>query len=200
MSEKKDVIASKRLKKGAEECLQNAERLLKDAQILFYEKGSYPTCFALIMLSMEEMAKASKLSDYCQRNEDMPKEEWKKFTRSKKAHINKLLWMEQKDMSWISEITGLYEENLRKIASQVKWAKDLEDYHRKIASVLHYWKLDSLYVEYDFDKEKWNNPLSTPIIDGIFMDEIICQANMLKAEWWVSKLTYEIRGAQLNNS
>lgn len=56
MNEKKDVIVSSRLKKGAEECLQNAERLLKDAKILFYEKGSYPTCFALIMLSMEEMA------------------------------------------------------------------------------------------------------------------------------------------------
>lgn len=125
----------------------------------------------------------------------MPKEEWKKFTKNKKAHINKLLWMEQKDTSWISEITKLYEENLRKMASQVEWAKDLEDFHRKIASVLHHWKLNSLYVEYDFDREKWNTPLATPLINEVFMDEIICRANILKAEWWISKLTYEIRDA-----
>ena len=196
MNRKKDVIVSSRLRKGAEECLQNAERLLKDANILFYEEGSYPTCFALIILSIEEMAKASKLNDYYQRTENMPKEEWKKFTKDKKAHVNKLLWMEQKDTSWMSDISKLYEETLRKIASQVEWADDLEDFHRKIASVLHDWKLDSLYIEYDFDKEKWNTPLATPLVDEVFMDEITCRGNMLKAEWWLSKLTYEIRGAR----
>lgn len=195
MDKKKDLIISLRLKKGAGECLQNAQRLLEDAKILFYENGSYPSCFALIVLSMEEMAKASKLNDYCQRNEEMSKEEWEKFT-DKKAHLNKLLWMQQKDMNWISEVTKLYEESLRKIASQVEWAKDVKEFHRKIASVLNNWKLSSLYVDYDFGKEKWKTPWATPLTNGVFMDENICLANIKRAEWWISKLTHEIRGVR----
>jgi len=194
VKKKKDVIPLSELKQGAKACLQNAERLLNDAKILFKMKGSYPSCFALIMLSMEEMAKASKLNDYFQRNDDMPREEWKKFTRSKNAHVNKLLWMEQKDTSWISEVTKIYEENLRKIASRVEWAEDLEDFHRKIASVLHKWKLHSLYVDYDFNKGKWNTPSRIPLTNDFFIElnEIICQANITKAKFWISKLTYEI--------
>ena len=109
MSENHEVIASSHLKEGAEECLQNAERLLRDAKILFYEKGSNNTCFALIVLSMEEMAKASKLNDWAQIDEDMSKREWEKF-KYKESHVNKLFWMEQKDVVWLSEIAESYED------------------------------------------------------------------------------------------
>ena len=59
---------------------------------------------------------------------------------------------------------------------------------------MHNWKIGSLYVEYDFNKEKWINPVKKTVVGDVYIDDVICNASFLKAQWWLSKLVHEIRG------
>jgi AbiV family abortive infection protein len=135
MNKNDEYIPVSDFKKGAEECLRNSERLLNDATALFYQNGSYTSCFVLTIFSIEEMAKASKLIDYHKKcDNNLPLTEWNIFTRSG-SHKRKLQWMYAKDVEWISEITPSYEKLLKEIASEVKWARDLEEYNQKMDSI-----------------------------------------------------------------
>jgi len=179
------------IKKGAEACLNNAKRLLKDAQILF-EKKSYLSCFLLSQLCLEELAKGFKLIDKHLNKENFSREEWKKLTGGGQAHVEKLKCLQEVEDAWTDQATkGMYLENLQKIVSKVNWANNLDDYREKLSEAVYKrWRLPSVYVDYDWERKQWIEPSKHPIFKEISIEEReygtinenICRSNLIRAE------------------
>jgi len=171
------------LKEGAEACLNNAKRLLKDAQILF-EAKSYPSCFFLSQLSLEELAKGFMLIDKHLNKKVFTRKEWKSVTTRGRAHVKKLKYLQEVEDTWTDQVAkGMYLEILQKIVSKVDWANTLEEYREKLSEAVYkQWRLPSVYVDYDWERKTWIEPSKHPIFDGIFMDENICRYNVRRVE------------------
>jgi len=163
------------------------DRLLEDAETLWVSKG-YPSCFLLTQLALEELAKGFKLIQKHSKNKKFSKEEWENLTGKLKAHVNKLKYLQEVEDKWTTEITrGLrpeldYSQLLKRIVSKLPWAGSVDEYRKKMSQAHYNWRIKSLYVEYDWENRQWLEPLKQPIFNGIFIDEIICRAEISKAK------------------
>jgi AbiV family abortive infection protein len=175
------------LREGAFMCLDNANRLLEDAETLFF-KSRYLSCFLLTQLALEELAKGFKLIEAHSKNREFSKEDWKNLTWKRKGHVNKLKYLQEVEDKWTAEVArGLgpkldYFQLLKKIASDLPWAGSVDKYRKKMSKARYDWRIKSLYVDYDWKNKRWLEPLKQPIFNGIFINEIICNADILKAK------------------
>lgn len=175
-----------KLRDGAYACLNNAKRLLEDAQVLF-ERNSYLSCFLLSQLSLEELAKGFQLIEKQLKKEIFTREEWNSLTKYRNSHVKKLKYLQEVEDQWTEEcIRGMmnlsYIELLRQIVSKVSWANNLDEYRAKISRAFYNFRLDSLYLDYDWEKKQWIEPANHPIFDGVFIDENICIFSIRRAE------------------
>jgi len=172
------------LKRGAKACLVNAKRLLEDAQLLL-PKRSYLSCFLLSQLSLEELAKGFALIEKHSKGETFSKQEWEDLTKKRYAHVNKLRYLQEVEDRWTEECIGnkniSYIETLGQIASKVSWASNLDEYREVISRVHYQWRLNSLYVGYDFGKNDWIEPSTHPIFNGVTIGFLNCRMNIIRA-------------------
>jgi len=80
------------LETGSKICLNNSQRLLNDAETLFYEKKSYLSCFLLTQLCLEELSKGFLLIEKAKKKERLDLKEWQRFTKGN-AHRIKLNYL-----------------------------------------------------------------------------------------------------------
>jgi AbiV family abortive infection protein len=175
------------LREGACACLENANRLLEDAKTLFW-RSSFLGCFLLTQLALEELSKGFKLIEKYSKNKKLSKEEWKNLTGNRKAHINKLKYLQEIEDKWTAGCArGLgpefdYFQLLKNIAVDLPWAGSVDKYRKEMSKAHYNWRINSIYVEYDWATKQWIEPSKQPIFDGIYMDGIICNADIMKAE------------------
>lgn len=78
-------IHQKHIPKGVKFCIDNANRLLKDAEFLHYNQ-KYPSSIIASILAFEEIAKARMLRSKWFKGKPVTKEDWKQLTKhSRKA-------------------------------------------------------------------------------------------------------------------
>jgi AbiV family abortive infection protein len=189
VTEKEDRYVSE-LTEGATLCLVNSERLLNDAKILLYEKNSYLSCFLLTQLCLEELAKGLKLMEKEEKKELFSEKEWKEITKGK-AHEKKLEYLEKVEDNQLNEYLAgtdwnrFSTENMKELEKKIiksKQANSLEEYKRTQIRLLYQWRLDCVYVDYDFDKRQWIDPLAK-IVEGSFIEmRVVCNADITRAE------------------
>jgi AbiV family abortive infection protein len=188
------------LRKGALVCLDNADRLLEDAETLFAQR-SYLSCFLLTQLASEELAKGFKLIEKYSKNKKFSKEEWEQLTSKPKAHVDKLKYLQEVEDKWMAEVTrGLgpeldYSRLLKKIAADIPWAGNVDKFRKKMSRAHYDWRIKSLYVDYDWTKKQWLEPLTQPIFNGIFIDGVICNADILKVKHLSSVLKSRLQNS-----
>lgn len=174
------------LREGAKTCLVNAKRLLEDAQLLFGRR-SYLSCFLLSQLSLEELAKGFALIEKHLKGEVFSKQEWRVLTKNRWAHVRKLKYLQEVEDKWTEECVGKksisYIETLHQIVSKVSWANNLGEYREKISKVHYQWRINSLYVGYDFEKKDWIEPSTHPIFDGVTIGFLNCRMNIIRANY-----------------
>ena len=92
------------LKEGAKLCLANSQRLLDDAETLFY-KERYHSCFLLGQLCLEELAMGFKLIEKEKQKEHFTENEWAEITK-RQAHKKKLVYLQEVEDKWKEEVSG----------------------------------------------------------------------------------------------
>jgi len=141
--------------KGAELSKNNAERLLQDAKVLFNNQ-KWNGSFVLSTLSLEEQAKAFKLINKYAKGKRFSKKEWKDFAIS---HNKKLAYIEKTvdrlDARKVREQTGIDFWGVLKKTYQNAGAKSLEDYRKRFSKELESFRVQTLYIDYDFKNKKW---------------------------------------------
>ena len=151
------------LRQGATVCLGNARRLLDEAEVLFRNKG-YLSCFLLSELATEEIAKGYRLLEKVRKKEEFSRKEWEDWTKKPRAHIKKLKYVHQIDDAWLRKVLDFhgisYQEFSKGFLKNFPGAKNIEDYWEKTSQAYYDFRLDILYVNYDFKKNQWIDPLS----------------------------------------
>jgi AbiV family abortive infection protein len=171
------------LEVGSKACLINAERLLNDAKTLFYDKASYLSSFLLTQLCLEELSKGFLLSEKASKKEALNEKEWEKFTKGN-AHKIKLTYLQEIEANWIKDCLAGDESMNQYLNKEEHWIAQSKMYYN--------WRMNSLYVDYNFDEKKWIEP-SKFLIGGKFsIDEIICMAGLQRAEHLASVLAAKI--------
>jgi AbiV family abortive infection protein len=149
-------IPSKELCEGVKLSIRNAERLVKDAEIL-YDNGCYSSASFLAIVALEEEGKASMLLKGLLVHKDIPKKQWNdKF----KNHKRKLIATQER----ISK-----HRKLRIKVGSKRWKQvHLTD----LAKIFLEQKDDCLYVDWDFKTRrtqitgKWKSPLKDVVSGG----------------------------------
>jgi AbiV family abortive infection protein len=166
------------LEKGARACYDNASRLLQDAEFLFYNR-SYLSCFLLSELSLEEMSKGFRLLEKYSKKEEFLKDEWESLTgKGRNSHLNKLKYVMEADDKWLEEVVKSigtnYEELLKNLIKQFPWAKSVQDYRQRIAQEYYNFRIDTLYVDFDFGMNKWKEPSKHNVVDdpGFYLQSL----------------------------
>lgn len=161
-----DTEVLNNLVQGATVCRNNARRLIDDAETLF-SKGSYLSCFLLSELALEEIAKGFKLLEKHIEKKEFSRLEWKDWTGSAKAHAKKLKFAHEVDDEWLKKVLKYhrisYKEFLNGFLKNFPWAKNIDDYWEKTSTAYYDFRLDSLYVDYDFEKKQWVDPTESEI-------------------------------------
>lgn len=129
------------LQVGADNCLRPAIMLLEDAEVLLKKEG-YLSCFVLSQLALEELAKGHMLITKHLKKETFSRKEWESLTRGKAAHLNKLAIIQEVEEKWIGP------DLFAAVGKQKEVAKYLYDIRYGI-----------LYVDYDFEKKQWIDPM-----------------------------------------
>jgi hypothetical protein len=103
------------------------------------------------------------------------------FTKGSRAHLVKLEYLYKVDDDWLANIAkgmGLgYKEIEKGILANTK-ASDMEEYRKGVAKRYFNFRLESLYVDYDFDKKEWVDPQKNSIIN----DPVICLQGLIRAK------------------
>jgi AbiV family abortive infection protein len=172
---------------GARMCLENANRLLEDAEALL-KKGSYPSCYLLSQLALEELAKGFKLIVKHLKGEIFSKKDWKNLTKGREAHVKKLEYIQKVRHELVEKSlagTGVHIKTWQDMiwGKQVSLA-DLGKYRKEASKALYTFRIDSLYVNYDFEKKQWTDPRNHPILSGASMDAKFCLPNIAMANFY----------------
>jgi len=149
-------IPYKELDEGIKLSIRNAERLIKDAEIL-YDNGCYPSASFLAIVALEEEGKAFMLLKRLLDHTNIPKKQWDdKF----KNHKPKLIAAQ--------ETICKYRKLRIKVGSK-RWKQvHLTD----LAKIFLEHKDDCLYVDWDFKTRrtqitgKWKSPLKDVTFGG----------------------------------
>lgn len=139
------------LEKGIKLSIENAERLIEDAETLC-KNGRYPSASYLAIVALEEEGKAYLLLKRFIAKTDIKKKSWRDD-----------FWRHEKKIIAVQEAISKY----RKLKINGKQVR-LED----LAKFFLDHKDDCLYVDWDFEKnktqitDKWKYPLKDVIFDG----------------------------------
>lgn len=140
-------ITLDKLPKLFESSLRNAQRLLEDATILF-KNGSFPSSILLSFLSCEESAKALLTLDHWANKKVITPNQWeKKF----KKHVKKLERLEKAIQTHVRRV------------KKVKTTPEIPDFIKSYADFMQKGKLKFTYVDYDFEQQRFIDPLSPSI-------------------------------------
>lgn len=152
-------IPYKELDEGIKLSIENAERLIKDAKIL-YDNGCYSSASFLAIVALEEEGKASLLLKRLLVHKDIPKKQWDDRSEFKN-HKRKLIAAQ--------EAISKYRKLRIKVGSK-RWKQvHLTD----LAKFFLEQKDDCLYVDWDFKTRrtqitgKWKSPLKD-VVFGVF--------------------------------
>ena len=133
------------LRGGAEACLSNSQRLLDDAITLF-EKESYPSCFMLTQLCLEELAKGFMLIEKEAKHEVFSRKEWEEITSKGKSHKKKLAYLQEIEDNWAEECLKGYDMSyigiLKEIVSDLPWAHSIEEFRIKMSEAYYKWRMN----------------------------------------------------------
>ncbi len=144
------------LEEGAKLCKESAERLLQDAKLLF-DNCRFQSSYILSQLSLEEQAKAFRLFDKHSRGKSISKSEWMDFAY---CHEEKVRYIQTVidafDAYVVKRQTGIDFWQVLKKMYQGQGEKSLESYQRKVSRMLTKFRRARLYVDYDFEKDKWS--------------------------------------------
>jgi len=135
----------KKCREGADLCLENANRFLQDAFILF-ENERYVTASCLAIYAIEEVGKGMELLELFKTQKDLSESKWKKLTKGR-AHIRKIKTGQKLAHQYLKEqLQKLYSiETKGYEQAQLPWAKYLQ------------WRKEQcLYV--DLENNKWTSP------------------------------------------
>jgi AbiV family abortive infection protein len=149
-------IPNRELKKGINLSLENAENLIKDAEIL-YENGRYPSASYLSIVALEEEGKASMLLNRLLDHKDVSKKYWDDSITSYPKKINA-----------VQQTVSKYRK-LRVKVGEKRW-KQVHLAH--LAKLFLEHKDDCLYVDWDFETrktqitDKWKSPLRDISFEG----------------------------------
>lgn len=161
-----DTKALTNLNQGAAACFDNAKRLVDDAELLFQNKRCL-SCSLLSELAEEEMAKAFKLLEKERKKAVFSRKEWEGFTRGAKAHRKKLLYIRDVYNRWLKKtlksggasykefLEDYFDEYSFSLADLTKMLKEMDEMQ---AGTNYDFRLQALYVQYDFEEKKWTNP------------------------------------------
>jgi len=130
------------LQEGIEKSIQNAERLLYDAEKL-HETERFSSSFLLSCLSLEECAKAHMIWQRKFYKKPIFEKEWNRARAPFKSHLFKL-----------EEVQHM----LDYIAKVVDDSGSFERFQKKHAKRLQRSKEANTYVDYNFLKKEWKTP------------------------------------------
>lgn len=173
------AIRVSKLKEGYESAIENAERLLKAAQIL-NEHARYASSIQLSLLSCEASGKAYMIAECFSQGKDIKKSQWENRAEFF-SHWKKLFKAEKAaHLSFDRELTELIEKH-----GTDKWLAHLigTDPHKPTIQ----WKARRLkqsltYLNYDFKRERWLKPSDMPIAIASFANGHLSSAKeMIKA-------------------
>jgi AbiV family abortive infection protein len=147
------------LEEGINLSIENAERLIKDAEIL-YENNRYSSASYLSIVALEEEGKASILLSKLLEHTDISKKYWNEKIASGRSHRKKLIAVQETISNY---------GKLKMKAGEERWKQvHLTD----LAEIFLKHKDDSLYVDWDFETRKtqitgkWKSPLRDMLIEG----------------------------------
>jgi AbiV family abortive infection protein len=132
-------------KDGADVCLENANRLLQDACLLF-EKERYIASSCLAILTIEEIGKGIELLGLFRTQEDLSKSKWEKLSKGK-AHIRKIMAGQE-----------LVHEYLEKQFKNIRLMKAKIDEQAKLTLAKHYQWRKERYLYVDLVNNRWVSP------------------------------------------
>jgi AbiV family abortive infection protein len=132
-------------KEGADVCLENANRLLQDACLLF-EKERYITSSCLAILTIEEIGKGIELLELFRTQEDLSKSKWDKLSKGK-AHVGKIMAGQ-----------GLVHEHLEKQFKNIRLMNLNLDERAKLTLAKHYQWRKEQYLYVDLVNNRWISP------------------------------------------
>ena len=153
-----------KLREGMSPCINMAENLLKDSEILF-KKKRYSSSVSLAILAFEEISKASVMELCMQNGKGMPQKTWKELSGGG-SHKHKLsaLTLQQKvflknkptpeSVSYIDEMSGVLgfpkplEHEMVQIHTHI---------YDKILPRLNIVKQECFYLNFDKEKNQWIN-------------------------------------------
>ena len=164
------------LQVGADNCLRPAIMLLEDAEVLLKKEG-YLSCFVLSQLALEELAKGHMLITKHLKKETFSRKEWESLTRGKAAHLNKLAIIQEVEEKWIGP------DLFAAVGKQKEVAKYLYDSRYGI-----------LYVDYDFEKKQWIDPMRDQVINGMSVDAKLCFPNISRVRLHLQLLKKLLKG------
>ena len=162
MSEKKVLSL---LEQGIIACKGNARRLIDDAETLLLN-NRYLSCFLLSELALEEMGKTVELLKKFKNNEKFTGKEWEQLTKKGRgSHIRKLKYAHEFDDTWLAKVmkgSGMsYEEFEEGYLKNLPSIKDMDEFREKYSRMYYNRRLSTLYVDYDFERKQWIDPLKS---------------------------------------
>lgn len=153
------------LKLGLISCLSHAEGLLHDSEILLSKKR-YAAATSFAILAYEEASKARILALHLQQNKQMPWKLWLEFSRSGKAHKNKLTLLQTERKLNLQVKSSLETESILNASVKKLGLPSLQenkltlieiDLLEKILPSLNSLKQECFYLNYDFENKNWTN-------------------------------------------
>ncbi len=138
-------FSSKRCREGAQLCLENTNRLLDDACILFHNKR-YITASILAIYSLEEIGKSIELLKLSKNGKDLSKSKWNKLTQwgAHKRKIRNGRKLALKDLEERLQMPGKVTAN------------KFEQAHSILSS--HYNEMKKQYLYVGLEDNKWTSP------------------------------------------
>lgn len=196
MKERTEYLSS--LNIGASACYVNAERLIRDAECLFYD-NHYLSSYFLSELSLEEIAKGYTLLRWISRRKKITRKDWETLKIGARAHVNKLKIAREADDKWLREVTKNLELDYNKIQKGMLSqftpnARNIDEFRTARAKDFYELRMKSIYVDFDFEKKEWLDPASL----GISSDGTFSLQRMMYAKHMLSVLGTHLRGKLRN--
>jgi len=157
------LIPCTKLKEGYKLSIENAKRLLKDAELLF-DAGSFPSAGSLVLAAEEEAAKAVMCIDSSKICQNVTYNEWKKKF---KWHISKL--------AESMKMRGYYYKMIHSFLGEV-WTK--EEFHRQYGEISERMREGCLYVDWDLQNGEWKLPLKPPTLNKEYVEAMLHRAKI----------------------
>jgi len=178
------------IKEGIMFCKNNAERLLRDAHILF-ENGKHVSSFLLSQLSLEEEAKAFRLVQKQLKGKTFSKKEWEDFAYS---HEEKLRYIQrvvdELDADMVRRSTGIdYWQVLKKMYKGMG-EKNLENHRKKVSEDLKKFRNTRLYTDYDFEERSWTDANQIDLASSL-RSKIMAERMLEYLDYRISELRKE---------